>query len=152
MINNLEKVKKNSFCFNRLLVMGAILVNAIITATMHYHPGGRYKKKEATELYYYIEVGFTAFFDLETLFKIWCLGPRGYFQQPIHKFELLLAIGTSFHIMPNFYLTGFTYFQVRAKLFSFKFYSCSSKLVMVVKLACKNQTQMFSLDFRFYVL
>jgi hypothetical protein len=58
------------------------------------------------------QVAFTVFLDLETLFKIWCLGFRGYFKHSIHKFELLLAIGTTLHIIPTLYLSGLTYFQV----------------------------------------
>lgn len=58
------------------------------------------------------QVAFTVFLDLETLFKIWCLGFRGYYRHSIHKFELLLAIGTTLHIIPTLYLSGLTYFQV----------------------------------------
>jgi len=94
--------------------MGAIVANAIVTATMHFKTETHedIQRDLVTDKYYYIEVGFTIFFDLEALFKIWCLGPRGYFRQSIHKFELLLTVGTSIHIVPNFYLTAFTYFQV----------------------------------------
>lgn len=64
------------------------------------------------ENYYYVEIVFTVFFDLETIFKIFCLGWRGYCKHSIHKFELLLAIGTTIHVIPFFYLSAFTYFQV----------------------------------------
>lgn len=37
---------------------------------------------------------------------------QGYFRQTIHKFELLLVVGTTIHIIPNFYLSPMTYFQV----------------------------------------
>jgi hypothetical protein len=40
------------------------------------------------------------------------LGFRGYYRHSIHKFELLLAIGTTLHIIPTLYLSGLTYFQV----------------------------------------
>jgi hypothetical protein len=59
------------------------------------------------------QVAFTVFLDLETLFKIWCLGFRGYYKHSIHKFELLLAAGTTLHIIPTLYLSGLTYFQVQ---------------------------------------
>ena len=59
-----------------------------------------------------LQVVFTALFDLEALFKIWCLGIHGYFRRSIHKFELTLALGTTLHIIPAFYRTHFTYFQV----------------------------------------
>ncbi|XP_039441720.1 sodium leak channel NALCN isoform X1 [Culex pipiens pallens] len=95
----------------RLLVMSTILANGIVTATMHFKHDGR-PRQVFYERYYYIEMAFTVLLDLETLFKIYCLGWRGYFKHSIHKFELLLAIGTSLHIIPGLYLSGFTYFQV----------------------------------------
>ncbi|KAG5889289.1 hypothetical protein JTB14_007050 [Gonioctena quinquepunctata] len=95
----------------RLIVMCVILANAIVTATMQFkhdeRPRGVFYEK-----YYYTELGFTALLNLETLFKIWCLSWRGYWKHSIHKFELLLAVGTTIHIIPGFYMTGFTYFQV----------------------------------------
>lgn len=95
----------------RLLVMGVILANGIVTATMHFKHDGR-PRSVFYGKYYYVEVGFTILLNLETIFKIWCLGWRGYWKHSIHKFELLLAIGTTIHIIPGFYMTGFTYFQV----------------------------------------
>nr|CAD7590186.1 unnamed protein product [Timema genevievae] len=95
----------------RLLVMGIILANGVVTATMHFKHDGT-PRHEFYENYYYIEVAFTIFLDLETMFKIWCLGFRGYYKHSIHKFELLLAIGTTLHILPTLYLSGLTYFQV----------------------------------------
>ncbi|XP_054265506.1 sodium leak channel NALCN isoform X2 [Macrosteles quadrilineatus] len=95
----------------RLLMMGVILANGIVTATMHFKHDER-PRSTFYENYYYIEVVFTIFLDLEALFKIWCLGFRGYFKHSYHKFELLLTIGTTLHIIPQFYLSGLTYFQV----------------------------------------
>ncbi|XP_071140116.1 sodium leak channel NALCN-like isoform X2 [Mytilus edulis] len=63
--------------------------------------------------FYYAEVVFTLLFDLEAIFKIWCLGLYGYLRRSLHKFELLLAIGTTLHIIiPELYRTQLTYFQV----------------------------------------
>ncbi|KAL1109977.1 hypothetical protein AAG570_014086 [Ranatra chinensis] len=95
----------------RLLMMGVILANGIVTATMHFKHDGR-PRHVFYEKYYYIEVAFTIFLDLEAMFKIWCLGFRGYFKHSYHKFELLLAIGTTLHLIPTLYLSGLTYFQV----------------------------------------
>ncbi|KAG8230126.1 hypothetical protein J437_LFUL010618, partial [Ladona fulva] len=95
----------------RLLVMGVVLANGVVTSTMTFRHDGT-PREAFYQNYYYIEVAFTIFMDLETLFKIWCLGFRGYFRQSIHKFELLLAIGTTLHIIPALYLSGLTYFQV----------------------------------------
>lgn len=58
------------------------------------------------------QIAFTIFLDLEALIKIWCLGLKGYFKHSVHKFELLLGIGTTIHIIPQLYMSGFTYFQV----------------------------------------
>lgn len=96
----------------RLLVMGVILANGIVTATMHFKHDER-PREVFYEKYYYIEIAFTILLNCETIFKIWCLGWRGYWKHSIHKFELLLSIGTTIHVIPGFYMTGFTYFQVR---------------------------------------
>lgn len=95
----------------RMIVMTIILANGIVTASMHFKHDGR-PRTVFYEHYYYIELIFTFFLDLETLFKIYCLGWRSYYKHSIHKFELLLAIGTTMHIIPGLYLSGLTYFQV----------------------------------------
>jgi len=61
---------------------------------------------------FFYQVVFTALFDIEAVFKIWCLGLRGYLRRSLHKFELLLAIGTTIHLIPRLYRSQFTYFQV----------------------------------------
>lgn len=58
------------------------------------------------------QLGFTVFFDLEALFKIWCFGLKSYLARSVFKVELLLAIGTTLHLLPQFYLSALTYFQV----------------------------------------
>lgn len=95
----------------RMTVMTVILANGIVTATMHFRHDGR-PRQVFYEHYYYIELLFTFFLDLETLFKIYCLGWRGYYKHSIHKFEMILAIGTTLHVIPGLYLSGLTYFQV----------------------------------------
>ncbi|XP_063985315.1 sodium leak channel NALCN isoform X1 [Diachasmimorpha longicaudata] len=95
----------------RMIVMCAILANGLTTATMTFKHDERPRNTYYNN-YYYAEIAFTIFLDLETLFKIWCLGFRSYYKHSIHKFELLLAIGTTIHILPFCYMTAFTYFQV----------------------------------------
>lgn len=95
----------------RSVVMCAILANGITTATMSFKHDEK-PRHTYYDNYYWAEIVFTILLDLETLFKIWCLGFRSYYKHSIHKFELLLAIGTTIHIIPFFYLSGFTYFQV----------------------------------------
>lgn len=104
-----HRIIKSSYFRN--IVMTVILANGIVTATMNFKHDGR-PRNVFYENYYYIEIVFTVFFDLETIFKIFCLGWRGYCKHSIHKFELLLAIGTTIHVIPFFYLSAFTYFQV----------------------------------------
>lgn len=104
-----HRIIKSSYFRN--IVMTVILANGIATATMNFKHDGR-PRVVFYEKYYYIEIVFTVFFDLETIFKIFCLGWRGYYKHSIHKFELLLAIGTTIHVTPPFYLSAFTYFQV----------------------------------------
>ncbi|XP_026681634.1 sodium leak channel non-selective protein-like, partial [Diaphorina citri] len=94
----------------RLLIMVAILANAIIMATMNFQHDGR-PRNVFYEKYYPIEVCFTLFLDLEALFKIWCLGFNGYIQHSYHKFELMLCAMTTLHIIPQLYLSPLTYFQ-----------------------------------------
>lgn len=97
--------------------MAVILANGIVTATMHFKHDER-PREVFYEKYYYIEIAFTILLNCETIFKIWCLGWRGYWKHSIHKFELLLSIGTTIHVIPGFYMTGFTYFQVEQKIFT----------------------------------
>ncbi|CAH0384534.1 unnamed protein product [Bemisia tabaci] len=92
-------------------MMTVILANGLVMATMNFKHDQR-PRYVFYEKYYYFEVVFTIFFNLEALFKIWCLGFRGYFEHSYHKFELMLAIGTTLHIIPSLYLSVFTYFQV----------------------------------------
>lgn len=91
--------------------MVIILANGISSATMTFKHD-KISREDLTRNNYYIEVAFTIFLNFEALFKIWCLGFRGYFKQSIHKFEFLLAIGTSIHIIPGCYLSVLTFFQV----------------------------------------
>ena len=58
------------------------------------------------------QVGFTVFFDLEVLVKVWCMGFSTYWNRSIHKFEAVLAVGSTLHLLPTFYNSAFTYFQV----------------------------------------
>jgi sodium leak channel non-selective protein len=94
-----------------LFILGLVLANAIITATIKYthleHIDYRMR-----QTYYYIEIVFTLLFDLEVLFKILCLGFKSYIHRSIHKFEFILALGTTIRLIPDLYQTELTYFQV----------------------------------------
>lgn len=95
----------------RMVVMSVILANGIVMASMSFKHDGR-PRYVFYQHYYYVECAFTFFLDLEAIFKIYCLGCRGYYKHSIHKFELLLTVGTTLHILPCFYLSCMTYFQV----------------------------------------
>jgi hypothetical protein len=57
-------------------------------------------------------VALTILFALEALFKVWCLGLRGYLRRSLHIFEAVLVVGTTLHLIPILYRTPFTFFQV----------------------------------------
>ncbi|KAI6241045.1 Sodium leak channel non-selective protein [Aphelenchoides fujianensis] len=101
-------VRSTSF---QIGVMFLVLLNALINASfVHYHDQSDEERKR---IYYFIEVGFTVFFNVECLLKVIALTWNGYFKRGQYKFELILCIGSTFNIVPVLYGTHvFTYFQV----------------------------------------
>lgn len=95
----------------QVIIMLAILLNAIVAASVSFKHDGR-PRESFYRHYYYAEIGFTLFFDLELLIKMWCYGFRNFYKRSLHKFELLLAVGTTLHIIPDLFLSMFDYFQV----------------------------------------
>lgn len=94
-----------------LLIMTAIIGDAIWAASLVFRHDGT-EREEIYRVYYYAEVCFTIFFDLEAIVKLWCLGFNGYFRLTIHKFEFVLAVGTTIRLIPPLFMTALTYFQV----------------------------------------
>lgn len=47
-----------------------------------------------------IQLVFTIIFNIESLFKIWCVGLKSYWKIPVYRFELFLAVGSSIFIGP----------------------------------------------------
>ncbi|KAF2357306.1 Ion transport domain [Trinorchestia longiramus] len=94
-----------------LLIMTAIITDAIWAASLVFRHDGT-ERAEIFATYYYAEVCFTLFFDLEALVKLWCLGFNAYFRLIIHKFEFVLAVGTTIRLIPPLFMTSLTYFQV----------------------------------------
>lgn len=116
-----------------------VLANALITATLkHTHKAN--VDRRTLRKYYYIEVAilvlgnfalvcsfmfeifhskivFTILFDLEVLFKVFCLGFKSYIKRAIYKFEFILAIGTTLRLIPQLYQTELTYFQVSWRIY-----------------------------------
>ncbi|MCL4123606.1 UNVERIFIED_CONTAM: hypothetical protein GTU68_015108, partial [Idotea baltica] len=95
-----------------LVIMTAIVANAMVAASLRFEHDSNKNRIDFYQHYYYMEIGFTLFFDLEVLIKLWCMGFRGYFRLTIHKFEFLLAIGTTIRLIPSLFMTSLTYFQV----------------------------------------
>ncbi|XP_012946071.2 sodium leak channel non-selective protein [Aplysia californica] len=89
-----------------------VLVDASIAASLEFDHHLKLPQNKYDNIYY-AEVVLTVIFALEALFKIWCLGFRGYLKRSLHVFELVLVFGTSLHIIPVLYRTPFTCFQVK---------------------------------------
>ncbi|VDP08165.1 unnamed protein product [Soboliphyme baturini] len=107
------KICQNFYSSNifQIIIMVLVLSNALINASfIHRHDGSDVKR---SEIYYYIECSFTLAFDLECLFKIWCLGWIGYIRRGLHKFEFILCLGSTLSIIkPLHDMKVFTYFQI----------------------------------------
>ncbi|RWS10179.1 sodium leak channel non-selective protein-like protein [Dinothrombium tinctorium] len=95
----------------QIFIMIGIVIDASFAASVSFEHDGR-SREEFYKHYYIAQVIMTIFFDVEVFLKVWCYGFRGYFKRSIHKFELLLAIGTTLHIIPELFLTMLAYFQV----------------------------------------
>ncbi|XP_003378504.1 transporter, cation channel family [Trichinella spiralis] len=95
----------------QITIMILVLSNAFIHASfVHRHDGTDWFRKE---IYYYIECGFTLIFNLECLFKVWCLSWKGYISRGLHKFEFILCVGSTLNIIKPLYDKNvFTYCQV----------------------------------------
>lgn len=100
----------NSATF-QVIVLMAILSNAFLSASIKFKHDGRTRESFYSHIYWW-EVGFTIFFDIETLFKIACLGFNCYWTRTSHRFEFLLAIGTTINIIPSLFMSELTDFQV----------------------------------------
>lgn len=93
------------------LILCLVLASSITGANLSFDYKTKFNNGQQ-DGFYYAEVVFTLLFDLEAIFKIWCLGLYGYWRRSLHKFELLLAIGTTLHLIPAWYRSQLTYFQV----------------------------------------
>ncbi|XP_063967111.1 sodium leak channel NALCN-like isoform X1 [Lytechinus pictus] len=108
-----QRVLESRSC--HFFILGMVAVDAVLASTynMFYQDNEPLKTRYHQGLYI-AQVGFTLLFDVEVLFKVWCLGFRGYFKRSLHKFELCLAIGNSIRIMypDRLYSSQLAYFQV----------------------------------------
>lgn len=60
-----------------------------------------------------LQVAFTLLFNIECALKILGFGWNGYIRRGLHKFELILCIGSTLNVVKPLYSTNiFTYFQV----------------------------------------
>ena len=96
----------------QIFIMLVIVVNAMVGASIKFEHSGR-PREEFYKTLYPVEVGFTILFDIEVAVKVWCYGYRSYIRRSLHKLELLLAIGSTIHIIPVCYMSApLVYFQV----------------------------------------
>ncbi|XP_072180421.1 sodium leak channel NALCN-like [Diadema setosum] len=105
-------LESRSFHF---FILGCVALDAVLASTynMFYRDSDRLRERYHRWLYI-AQVVFTLLFDIEVIFKVWCLGVCGYYKRSLHKFELVLAIGNTIRIVhrKDLYLTQLAYFQV----------------------------------------
>lgn len=96
----------------QIFIMIVIVVNAMVGASVKFEHSGR-PREDFYKTLYPMEVGFTILFDCEVALKVWCYGYRSYIRRSLHKLELLLALGSTIHIIPVCYMSApLVYFQV----------------------------------------
>eukprot|EP00095_Tigriopus_kingsejongensis_P008699 maker-scaffold483_size159862-snap-gene-0.43 protein:Tk08699 transcript:maker-scaffold483_size159862-snap-gene-0.43-mRNA-1 annotation:"hypothetical protein L798_10696" len=98
-----------------IFVMIVTLTNAATTASISFkHTRDEKPREYFFEDQQYLEFWFTMLFNFEVVFKMLCLGVQSYFTRTIHKFEFLLAVTTTIHILPfdGLFLSWMSIFQV----------------------------------------
>lgn len=100
----------NSDAF-QILVLMAILCNVALNASISFKHDGRPREAFYNHIYW-PEVGFTIFFNIEALYKIACLGFNSYLTRTSHRFELILAVGCTIHVIPSFFMTELADYSV----------------------------------------
>ncbi|XP_046849024.1 sodium leak channel non-selective protein-like [Xenia sp. Carnegie-2017] len=73
----------------RYLIWSLLAIDAVLQAILG--SGRRYISK----------IVFTIIFDIESVFKIWCVGIKSYWKIPVYRFELFLAVGSTIFIAEN---------------------------------------------------
>ncbi|GFS24477.1 sodium leak channel non-selective protein-like, partial [Elysia marginata] len=94
-----------------MLTLLLVVVDTGVAASLRFDHHTKLPERKLDE-FYYAELVLTVLFILEALFKIWCLGLRGYLNRSLYVFELVLVVGTTLHVIPELYRSPFTYFQV----------------------------------------
>ena len=103
--------------FYHVLIILVTLSNACVTASISFkHTPDQKPREHFFQYQKKLEIGFTIFYDLEVFFKIFCFSFNGYIDRTIHKFELILAIMTTIHVLPinGLFLSWISIFQVHA--------------------------------------
>ncbi|OAF70964.1 CanIon [Intoshia linei] len=97
-----------------ITIILVIIINTITMSSLTFDPydENSIKQEIINNNHYYAEILFTMIFNMEALFKIFCIGFKRYIENNSYKFEFVLCIGTTIHIIPIFYSTFFTYFQI----------------------------------------
>ena len=102
-----------------VLIIVVTLTNAWVTASITFrHTVDQKPRAFFFQIQKKFEIGFTIFYDIEVLFKIFCFGVSGYMSRSMHKFELLSAVMTTIHVLPikGLFLSWISIFQV-SKIF-----------------------------------
>ena len=98
-----------------VLIIVVTLTNAWVTASITFrHTVDQKPRAFFFQIQKKFEIGFTIFYDMEVLFKIFCFSLSGYMSRSMHKFELLLAVMTTIHVLPikGLFLSWISIFQV----------------------------------------
>ena len=102
--------------FYHVLIILVTLSNACVTASISFkHTPDQKPREHFFQYQKKLEIGFTIFYGLEVFFKIFCFSFNGYIDRTIHKFELILAIMTTIHVLPinGLFLSWISIFQVK---------------------------------------
>ena len=119
-------VLSSTFCLHffqspiyHVLIIVVTLTNAWVTASITFrHTVDQKPRAFFFQIQKKFEIGFTIFYDMEVLFKIFCFSLSGYMSRSMHKFELLLAVMTTIHVLPikGLFLSWISIFQVSKKV------------------------------------
>ncbi len=98
-----------------IIIIIVTVANALIISTIQFKHTSDQKPRE----FFFqdqrtLEIYFTVFYDVEVVFKIFCLSFSGYFKPTIHKFEFMLAVATTIHVLPidGIFLSWMSIFMV----------------------------------------
>ena len=135
--------------FYHVFIILVTLSNAFVTASISFkHTPDQKPREHFFQYQKKLEIGFTIFYDLEVFFKIFCFSFGGYISRTIHKFELILAIMTTIHVLPidGLFLSWISIFQASAYLFFIRLTDCLIPTYLQAIFSYKKWSYMKQLD------